>query len=70
MLPEVFGPGGTVPGGRYRFYYRLFAFQPVASCSVGCNDASGTGTLTIVPEPSTGLLFAAGLALAAWQRRR
>jgi hypothetical protein len=70
LLPLVFGPGGTVPGGSYRFYYQLFAFQPVGSCSVGCNDASGTGTLTIIPEPSTGLLFAAGLALGAHRRRR
>ena len=68
-LADVFDGGAVLPGGQYEIEFDLFAFTPVGSCNVGCNNAGGSYQLTIVPEPSTALLMGLGLFGLGARRR-
>jgi hypothetical protein len=69
-LPKLDDPsGGTLPAGNYRLNYSVYAFTVSGSCAVGCGSAGSSFELTVVPEPSTGLLVGFGLLGLARSRR-
>lgn len=55
-LPEIFarlgGSGATLPAGSYEIVFGIDAGNVSGSCSVGCVDAAGSATLSLVPPPS------------------
>jgi hypothetical protein len=67
-----FSPDGLlIPAGAYEFGLDAFAFTPEGSCSRGCREMGSIITLSIIPEPETGGLLGAGLAImAGWLRIR